>query len=211
MFIAKIKRLLGSFHDAEDYLTPRLVNSRQQRVVRAIEEECINVEAPLQRIENKLHPFTAFVIMPVFAFANAGVHIDWSHFTEMLVQPVTIGVALGLILGKQVGVMLFSFVTVKLKLAELPTGVSWKQLYGLSWLAGIGFTMSLFIAKLAYGGGHGGDHGGGHGEVVAHGAEHLAEAKIGIIIASLLAGLIGGAILYLTSSPQPEKKGHGGH
>lgn len=196
LFVAKIKRLTSFFHEAEDYANPKLVNSRQQRVVRAIEEECINVEAPLQRIENKLHPFTAFIIMPVFAFANAGVHIDWAHVGEMLLRPVTVGVALGLLVGKQIGVMLFSFVTVKLGLAELPTGVTWMQLYGLSWLAGIGFTMSLFVSKLAFGGGHG----GGHDAVVPVGSDHLAEAKIAIILASLVAGSVGGLILYMSSS-----------
>lgn len=206
LFIRKIGKLIGMFEEAEDGVAPRLVNSRQQRIVRAIEDECINVEAPLQRIENKLHPFTAFAIMPIFAFANAGVYVDWANVGSLLLQPVTLGIAFGLIVGKQVGVMLFSFLTVKLKLAELPSGVSWKQLYALSWLAGIGFTMSLFVSKLAYGGGHGGVHAAsvhdaGHGDAMLAGVEHLAEAKIAIIIASLIAGAVGGVLLYLTCKP----------
>ena len=105
LFISRLQQLLNRFEEAEDHVNPLLVNSRQQRVVRAIEAECIHVEAPLQRIEHKLHPFTAFIIMPVFAFANSGVHVDFSHIGSVLFQPVTLGIIAGLVLGKQLGIM----------------------------------------------------------------------------------------------------------
>ena len=104
LFISRINQLLQRFHNAEDHANPKLVNNRQQRLVRAIEHECLHVEAPLQRIMNKIHPFTAFLIMPIFAFANAGVQVDFSSLGDVLFQRVTIGVVLGLFVGKQVGV-----------------------------------------------------------------------------------------------------------
>ncbi len=221
LFISRINQLLQRFHDAEDHVNPLLVNNRQQRLVRAIENECIHVEAPLQRIMNKLHPFSAFLIMPIFAFANAGVQIDLSGIGEMLFHKVTLGIILGLFFGKQIGVFLFSFLIVKLGVAELPTGMKWRQVYALSCLAAIGFTMSLFISELAF------KSGDAHGAVVhaatvelnapmvpaensAHGADaivhkidnrnvqniHLAEAKVGTLVASILAGVWGSIMLF---------------
>ena len=135
-------------------------------------------ESTLQQIEQKLHPWVVFLIMPLFAFANAGVDISTQALIEAVEQPVTLGVAIGLVLGKQLGVILASWIPVRLGWAELPAGVSWKHLYGVSWLAGIGFTMSLFITNLAF-------------------AEpHLVEqAKTGILLASLIAGAVGYRLL----------------
>ena len=200
LFVKRINTLLQRFHAAEDYKNPLLVNSRQQRVVRAIEAECIHVEAPLQRIEHKLHPVCAFVIMPIFAFANSGVHLDWSQVGEVFNQRVTWGVILGLIVGKQLGIFGASWLTVKAKLAELPTGVSWMQIYGVTWLAGIGFTMSLFIGGLAFPIGH--DAGHGSVETAGHMADYLAGSKIGTLTASIIAGSIGTIILIMCKKPE---------
>ena len=202
LFIKRINKLLQRFHEAEDYKNPLLVNSRQQRVVRAIEAECIHVEAPLQRIEHKLHPICAFIIMPIFAFSNSGVHLDFAHIGEVFNQRVTWGIILGLVVGKQLGIFGASWLTVKCKLAELPQGVNWMQIYGVTWLAGIGFTMSLFIGGLAFPIGH--DAGHGSPEVAAHMAEYLAASKVGTLSASLIAG-IGGAIILLLCTRPPEK------
>ena len=193
LFISRINKLLQRFHVAEDNVNPLLVNSRQQRVVRAIEAECIHVEAPLQRIEHKLHPVTAFLIMPIFAFANSGVHLDFSHIGEIFNQRVTWGVILGLIIGKQVGIFGASWLTVKAGLAELPQGVRWIQIYGVTWLAGIGFTMSLFIGGLAFPIGH--DAGHGVADSAGHMANYLAGAKVGTLFASIIAGIVGTIIL----------------
>ena len=115
--------------------------------------------------------------MPLFALANAGVSLS-GNFIDALTHPVPLGIALGLIVGKQVGITLFSWLAVKTDLARLPEGVSWRQIYGASWLGGIGFTMSLFIANLAFGE-----------------SSLLPLAKLGILSASLLAGIAGWLIL----------------
>jgi NhaA family Na+:H+ antiporter len=142
-----------------------------------LERACERVETPLQRLEHTLHPWVGFVIMPVFALANAGVTVG-GELRPLLGDRVTLGVVLGLVVGKQVGIMLFSRLAVRSGVAELPQGVTWRQVFGLSWLAGIGFTMSLFIAGLAFGG-----------------TPLLAAAKVGIVAASLLAGVGGWLIL----------------
>ena len=127
------------------------------------------------KLEHTLHPWVSFGIMPLFALANAGVSLSGGT----LFHPVNLGIIVGLILGKQVGITLFSWFSVRLRVAELPEGIRWVQLYATGWLGGIGFTMSLFIANLAF------------NEV------HLVDvAKLGILAASVLAGVAGAAILY---------------
>lgn len=180
LFIVRVRGLLERFREAEDFSAPRLVNARQQRIVRAIETECIHVEAPLQRIENKLHPWCALFIMPVFALANAGVHVDFSQGWGLLAQPITAGAALGLLLGKPLGIFLASFLAVKIGIAALPDGLCWNKLLGLGFLGGIGFTMSLFVAQLAFG---------------STSEAHLVEAKAGVLAASVLAAVIGSLLL----------------
>jgi len=128
---------------------------------------------PLQRLEHALHPFVSFVVLPIFAFANAGVSLGETSFDSVL-SPVMIGVVGGLIFGKFIGVVLFSRIMVWLRIASLPKKVKWKHVYGIGFLAAIGFTMSLFITDLAF-----------------ENDNYLSQAKIGILLASLIAGLIG--------------------
>lgn len=189
LFLERIRTLLGRFGEVEDHAHPRLVNARQQRLIRAIENECILVEAPLQRIENKLHPWCALLIMPIFALANAGVHLDFGAGLGALVTPVSLGIAGGLLLGKPIGIFLASYLAVKAGIAELPEGLNWPKLLGIAFLGGIGFTMSLFIAQLAFGG-----HGGEGAALV-----HLVEAKAGVMFTSMFAALAGVGILLYTS------------
>ena len=106
-------------------------------------------QSPLADLEHRLHPWVAFGIMPIFAFANAGVSLEGVSFAALF-EPLPLGIALGLFLGKQLGVFAFSLGAVKLGLAQLPAGVRWSQLYGVALLTGIGFTMSLFIGTLAF-------------------------------------------------------------
>jgi NhaA family Na+:H+ antiporter len=141
--------------------------------VQALETACENVETPLQRLEHGLHPWVAFFIMPVFALANAGVELG-AGFVEALTAQVTLGVIVGLVAGKQIGITLFSWLAVRAGWASLPKGVSWQHIYGAAILGGIGFTMSLFIAGLAF-----------------DDRETLEMAKAGILLASLLAGVSG--------------------
>lgn len=203
LFVKRLTKLLKRFGEAEDYANELLVNSRQQQIIRAIEMECIHVEAPLQRIEHKLHPISAFLIMPIFAFANSGVHLDFSQIGEVFNQDVTYGVIFGLLAGKQLGIMGACWLMVKAGWAELPRGINWGQLYGVSWLAGIGFTMSLFIGSLAFPSGHVVGHGGSHGGV-AHMETLLAGCKVGILLASILAAIVGTIILLVTSAQKEE-------
>ncbi|MGA8855176.1 MAG: Na+/H+ antiporter NhaA [Christiangramia sp.] len=128
---------------------------------------------PLQRLEHGLHPFVYFVILPLFAFANAGVTFSEESFSFFL-EPVTLGVLLGLLFGKFLGIVLFTRIIVALKISSLPKKVKWKHIYGVGFLAAIGFTMSLFITELAF-----------------DSEKYMSQAKIGIFSASLIAGIIG--------------------
>ncbi len=104
--------------------------------------------SPLLHLEHSLHPWVAFAIMPIFAFSNAGVSLSGLSFADLL-APVPLGIAAGLFMGKQLGIFLFAFVAVKIRIARLPDGTNWLEFYGMSILCGIGFTMSLFIASLS--------------------------------------------------------------
>lgn len=135
---------------------------------------------PLRDMEHTLHPWIAFAIMPIFAFANAGVSLEGMSF-KTLFEPIPIGVALGLFVGKQLGVFGFAKLSIHLGLAKLPDGVNWLSLYGTSILCGIGFTMSLFISTLAFNSG-----------VVDYGIS----ARLGILVGSFLSAIAGYLILH---------------
>jgi NhaA family Na+:H+ antiporter len=134
------------------------------------------VQPPLHRIEQALHPWVSFVIMPLFALANAGVHIEGN--LSAFAHPISLGVFLGLFVGKPLGIMAFAVAFNKAGIAATPAGANWRQIFGASWLCGIGFTMSLFVATLAF-----------------ETEELLDLAKIGTIAASVAAGLAGSAVL----------------
>ncbi|MDX2261420.1 MAG: Na+/H+ antiporter NhaA [Gemmatimonadales bacterium] len=152
---------------------PFLSNGRQQAAVARLEAACEAVQTPSLQLERKLHGLVAFAIMPLFALANAGLHLP-ADVAGALGAPVTQGVALGLLLGKPVGIFGAAWLTVRLGVAALPERVRWPQLFAMAVLGGIGFTMSLFIAKLAFGEG-----------------THLDEAKLGVLGASTLAAVAG--------------------
>ncbi len=144
---------------------------------------------PLIRAEHALYGFVAFFVMPVFAFANAGVQLGGMSLAD-LISPLPLGIALGLFLGKQIGVFGFTWVSVRLGLCQLPDGVSWRHVYGAAALAGIGFTMSLFIGTLAF-----------------EDPEHQAMVRLGVLSGSLLSGLVGYAMLrWLNSEPQVPRR-----
>ncbi len=140
--------------------------------------------SPLHGLEHDLQPIVAFVILPVFAFANAGVPLADMSLASLM-EPVTLGIILGLFVGKQVGVFLVSWLLIKLKWAKLPEGATWAQLYGIALLCGIGFTMSLFIASLAF------EH---------VGQEYTESVRLGILSASLLSAVAGYLVLRVASS-----------
>jgi NhaA family Na+:H+ antiporter len=154
--------------------------------VRSLETACERVQSPLQRLEDGLHRWVTFAIMPLFALANAGVAIS-SGFASSLTSRISFGVMAGLILGKQIGITGFAWLAVRTNLASMPKGTTWRQIYGASWLGGIGFTMSLFIASLAFGE-----------------STQLTSAKIGILAASIIAGLVGWILLRIVPVQQRE-------
>jgi NhaA family Na+:H+ antiporter len=153
-----------------------LTNRAQQEAIEALEHVSEGVQSPLFTMERKLHGAVAFFIMPVFALANAGVSLG--GLLDALSLPVTLGVVLGLVIGKPLGITLFAWLAVGVGWATLPAQASWRTLHGVSWLGGIGFTMSLFIAGLAF-----------------SDASLLDSAKVGILGASLVAGIAGWAML----------------
>ena len=137
-----------------------------------------------EKLEHTLHPWIAFFILPVFAFANAGVDINFEQLGTLF-DPVPLGVMAGLFIGKQLGVFLFSLLVIKLGFAHLPTGANWLQLYGVSLLCGIGFSMSMFIGGLAFAN-----------------TEYVMTDRMGVLLGSFISALVGYLVLHFSS---PEK------
>src|SRR5215472_16441362 len=150
-----------------------------------VEENLENRQPPVQRFVYLLHPFVAFLIVPVFALANSGVSVRGAGIS-MLASPVALGTAVGLFIGKQVGIFALTSLAVRLRLAPMPGNASWAKLFGVSAIAGIGFTVALFIAALAF-----------HDAV-----ELLDQAKMGILIGSIAAGIVGFVVLRSVGAPQ---------
>ena len=136
----------------------------------------------LIKIEHAISPYVAYMIMPLFAFANAGVSLAGLTFSTLML-PVPLGIVLGLFFGKQIGVMVFSYISVKLNVAQMPDNSNWVSLYGVSILTGIGFTMSLFVGNLAF----------------AENTQYIEGVKIGVLTGSLLSTICGYFLLLLTS------------
>ena len=136
----------------------------------------------LLKLEHGLSPYVAFGIMPIFAFANAGVSLEGLTFATLL-NPVPLGIVLGLFFGKQIGVFVLSFIAVKLKIADKPNNATWPAFYAVSILTGIGFTMSLFVGNLAF----------------ANNLEYMDGVKIGVLTGSLLSTLFGYFLLLIFS------------
>jgi NhaA family Na+:H+ antiporter len=188
-FERSVEDLLDAFRaDRRDQSTPDdpLTNRRMTRIAETLERASAAVQSPLQRIEHGLTPWVSFVVVPVFALSNAGIDLTAVSWREALSGPVTVGVVAGLLIGKFAGISLFSWAAVALGLGRLPSGVGWAHILGAAWLAGIGFTMSLFIAQLAFGD-----------------AELVEQAKLGILLGSAASALIGVAWLYAAGSADP--------
>ena len=176
-FLERGRALLRRFEQVTSSGTSPLANQERHQVTHRLEAAVKNVATPLQRLEHALHPWVTLVVMPVFALANAGVTLD-AGITATLSSAVAYGVIVGLLIGKPTGVLLGSAVAIRLRVASLPDGVTWLHLIGVGFLAGIGFTMSLFITDLAFGQ-----------------ADASASAKIGILLGSAAAGVIGWSVL----------------
>jgi NhaA family Na+:H+ antiporter len=142
-------------------------------------------DSPLERMEHALHPWVAFLVMPVFAFANAGVSLAGLTLGDLF-APLSLGIAAGLIVGKQAGVFLMTWLAVVLGIAKRPAQASWAQVYGASLLAGVGFTMSLFIGSLAF-----------------EGPEYASAVRVGVLSGSFVCGLLGYIVMRYGPAPGP--------
>jgi NhaA family Na+:H+ antiporter len=176
-FLERGRALLRRFEQVTSSGTSPLANQERHQVTHRLETAVKNVATPLQRLEHALHPWVTLVVMPIFALANAGVTLD-AGIAATLLSPVAYGVIAGLLIGKPTGVVLGSMVAIRLRVASLPDSVTWLHIIGVGFLAGIGFTMSLFITDLAFGP-----------------AEASASAKIGILLGSAVGGGIGWSVL----------------
>ena len=173
IYISKIQNYLSKFKSIDpNDKTPTLANE-QVHLLDEIKQSTNEIIPPLQRLEHAMHPFVTFLIIPIFALANAGVAID-INIEQLFSTNVAIGIVLGLIVGKVVGIVGITLLLVKLKVAPFPEGMNIRNLIGLSLLASIGFTISLFITSLAF-----------------TNEDHITQAKIGIFIASIIGGVLG--------------------
>lgn len=177
-YIEQVKDYTSQFERAIPLHGP-LMTAQQHHIIDQIKQLSQDAETPLQKIEHGLHPWVAFLIMPVFALANSGMHIG-SDFFASLANPVSLGVIIGLVAGKLAGVFTFTWLMVKLRVSRLPAKTTWKHIFGVALLAGVGFTMSLFITGLAF-----------------TDPAHIDNARYGILLASVISGCAG--IIYLRS------------
>ncbi len=150
-FVQKVKKLMGGFQCEDQGCGYSILLDRDHLdAVHALEVACHDVETPLQRMEHALHPWVAFLVLPLFALCNAGLSFHGLSIADTVVHPLALGITLGLCVGKPLGITLFSYVAAKAGIVSLPDGVSWSHILGVSMLGGIGFTMSLFISGLSF-------------------------------------------------------------
>jgi NhaA family Na+:H+ antiporter len=180
-YIEKLTILLEKFKKTKPN-NVSLLTKKQAHLISDIGQLSSEATTPLQKLEHALHPITAFIILPVFALSNAGIHIEGS-FVNLLIHPISLGIIFGLVLGKAIGISLFCRLVVLFRLGELPEDTSWRHIYGAAFLAGIGFTMSIFISSLAF---------------VDDGFVQIS--KVGIFAASFLSAIIGMTLLGTTSN-----------
>ncbi len=178
-FVYQFHHLLPNFDALENVAMPLLIQGKNKQKAFA-ESAALLKEVGLQ---HRLHPFTSFAVIPLFALANAGVRIDAGVFGDPGPRAVAVGVVIGLVVGKVVGITVFTWLAVRLGLGQLPDNMSWTHLVGVAAVAGIGFTVSLFIADLAF----------GDAPVLE------SAAKLGVLAASLLAAALGSGFLWRSS------------
>jgi Na+:H+ antiporter, NhaA family len=183
-FLERARYILDRFEKAGEKGENVLTNEERQAALHALNHAAYKLEPPLHELEHALHPWVVFAIMPVFALANVGLPLG-GDIGKALSSPVAFGIVVGLVVGKQLGITLFAWLAVRSGISELPGDINWRHVYGAGWLAGIGFTMSLFIADLAF-----------------SDSSLVEAAKLGILVASLIAGVVGWTILRGASSPR---------
>jgi Na+:H+ antiporter, NhaA family len=159
-----------------------LITQHQHLIIEKIKVVSREAQTPLQKIEGALHPIVTFVVIPIFALANAGVEIRQNFFTE-LINPISIGIFFGLTAGKMLGVVSFTWLVVKSRITTLPQNTNWNHIFGIAGLSGVGFTMSMFITNLAF-----------------DDLQLIEQAKYGILLASLFSGILGVYLLKTQGS-----------
>lgn len=182
-FATRARALLNHFEHERHTATAIQLDEQDQIVVLELEDLCEQVQTPLQKIEHRLHHWVAFLILPLFALANADVPISIGSLAAVDTRQVTLGIIIGLVVGKPLGLAGASWLAVRSGLADLPDGIDWRMMLGACILGGIGFTMSIFIASLAF-----------------PDVARLEAAKLAILIASLIAGVAG--IMLLSRNRQ---------
>ena len=185
-FFVKVKHLLEKFKENGNSEVEVLANPKQMEVIHDINEEVDAINPLMHRFESALHPISHFLIIPLFALANAGVTLDGSILQMSPMPAVVPGIFFGLLLGKPIGITLFSYISVKTGLAELPGGVPWKQIFAIGMVAGIGFTMSIFVDNLAF-----------------SDPVHLNLGKAAILVTSFVSAICGMLAVLLTTKKVP--------
>ena len=183
IFTEKANKLLIKYDEYPSCDTHSL-HENQKAILFNFQDKINKIIPPSTRLEHTLHLPIALIVIPLFALANAGIAIDFNSFGSTLLEPISLGIVAGLILGKVIGIFGVSWLAIKLKLASMPKGSTMNHIFGVSFLGGIGFTMSIFIADLAF----------------VNSPELIIQAKIGVLVASILAGLFGYYWLKLTSN-----------
>lgn len=189
IYTQKISKKLDLFQQIDADESKTTLSEEQLEVLDEIKTDTNKVIPPLQRLEHGMHPFVTFVILPIFALSNAGVSFKNVDFDVLFSNNILIGVALGLLVGKVLGIFGFTWLAIKLKIAQVPKGMTYRNLLGLGFLAAIGFTMSLFVTSLAF-----------------NDETFIIQAKIGIFAASLVGGIVGYIILNAKKSTKIETK-----
>ena len=173
-FSERTKKLLDEY-DTYPVCEDHLIHEKQKAILLNIRDSINAVGTPASRLEHDLHLPVALIVIPLFALANAGIAIDFNSMGTTIMTPVSLGIIMGLILGKVLGIFGVAWLAIKLKIATLPQGSTMKQVFGVAFLGGIGFTMSIFVADLAF----------------INNPELIFQAKVGILVASLFSGLFG--------------------
>ncbi len=184
LFADRVNEQLDAFITSSQSGGSVLSNHRLYTVVQNIEASAVSVQTPLQRLESIWHLPVAFLVIPIFALFNAGISLDLSMLKQTFMHPITLGAMFGLLFGKFIGITSASWIGLRLGIAKLPTGTRFSQLAAASVLGGIGFTMSIFIAEIAF----------------SNHLDYLVMAKTGVFVASLLAGIIGFTFLFWLGS-----------
>jgi NhaA family Na+:H+ antiporter len=182
-FTNHTKNLLDEY-DNYPVTTDYIMHEKQKAILQNIKDKIDAVSSPASKLEHQLHLPVSLVVIPLFALANAGISIDFSSISETIVSKVSLGIMAGLVLGKIIGIAGVAWLAIKLNIAKLPENSTMTQIFGVAFLGGIGFTMSIFVADLAFVGS----------------PELIFQAKVGILLASLFSGIFGYLWLYKHSS-----------